>query len=132
MNVSHDDLVACGLSAHAADQLLQRIQILADADPGSRWYALSQKVLSPKLPPSVHGLLFQRNFEGWSAAHGPPPYWFPDPSAPSNIGKLVEQLQLSGVSELRRWSYEHRADFWRLMSEQLGIVFRQPCRQVLD
>ncbi|MFQ5554586.1 MAG: AMP-binding protein [Acidimicrobiia bacterium] len=65
-------------------------------------------------------------------AHGEP-VWVPDDAAVAhaNITAVADHLELEGVGELHRWSVARRADFWGLVIDRLGIVFRSRPDEVL-
>ncbi len=61
------------------------------------------------------------------------PAWTPDEAdiASANVTEVAARLDLAGIEEVHRWSVEHRSEFWRLVVERLGVVFRRPPEQVL-
>ena len=44
----------------------------------------------------------------------------------------MREAGADSYESLHRWSTTHRADYWRLAIERLGIRFRRPYRQMLD
>jgi len=65
---------------------------------------------------------------------GPLPTWVPDAERieRSNVGRLMADLGFDGFDELHRWSVDHRADFWRRVIDELGIVFERSPETILD
>ncbi len=61
-------------------------------------------------------------------ALGPLPTWVPDADriAGSNLERLAADLGAGSYVELHRRSVEHRAEFWRRVIDQLGLVFERP------
>ena len=62
------------------------------------------------------------------------PQWLPDPRriAEANLTALQKQLKLPDYPSLHRWSAQNRQQYWELVIRRLGILFRQPYRQLLD
>ncbi len=44
----------------------------------------------------------------------------------------MRDLSLSGYGDLHAWSVSHRAKYWGMMIERLGIVLSSPPACVLD
>jgi len=62
------------------------------------------------------------------------PDWIPQPEQieRSNIGWLMRHLGAKPYHEVHAWSVRHRADYWKMAVDRLGIRFRTPFQQVLD
>ena len=62
------------------------------------------------------------------------PAWVPDPETMSraNLTWLMADRDFSSYEDLHRWSTLHPADFWGVVIERLGIVFRVPPDTLLD
>ena len=62
------------------------------------------------------------------------PVWLPtaEDIANANITEVATSLKLSGLEALHRWSVKHRSEFWTLVADRLGIIFRQPAYEVLS
>jgi acetyl-CoA synthetase len=56
------------------------------------------------------------------------PSWVPDPEtvAQANLTWLMAECRFSSYEDLHRWSTLHPADFWGVVIDRLGIVFRVP------
>ncbi len=62
------------------------------------------------------------------------PVWYPDEAAvaAANVTAMMSAVGVADVAAFHRWSVEHRADFWRLAAERVGVVFAEPYETVLD
>ncbi|MEP6670418.1 MAG: AMP-binding protein [Chthoniobacter sp.] len=60
--------------------------------------------------------------------------WTPTPEfvATTNLAWLMERTRTATYEELHAWSVRHRAEYWGLAIERLGVRFERPCRAVLD
>ena len=60
--------------------------------------------------------------------------WTPSPEfiESTNLAWLSEIVGVDSYDELHRWTTTHRADYWRLAIERLGIQLRRPYREMLD
>lgn len=65
---------------------------------------------------------------------GPPPAWFPSQEQiqATNIAALMHELKVASYPELHAWSVRHRAEFWEIMIQRLGIRFRQNYEKIVD
>ena len=50
----------------------------------------------------------------------------------TNIDWLMQRVGVDSYDALHAWSAAHRAEYWRLAIERLGIRFRRPYREMLD
>jgi acetyl-CoA synthetase len=64
----------------------------------------------------------------------PAPDWTPTAEfiATSNLAWLMQRAGVDSYDELHAWSVRHRAEFWSLAIERLGVRFREPFSSVLD
>lgn len=62
------------------------------------------------------------------------PDWTPTPAfiARTNLAWLMRAVDVDSYAALHAWTVEHRAEFWALAIERLGVRFRQPFDSVLD
>ncbi|WP_290879806.1 AMP-binding protein [Fischerella sp.] len=62
------------------------------------------------------------------------PVWFPsnEQIQATNIAALMKELKLDSYPELHAWSAQHRAEFWEMMIQRLGIYFREKYTQIVD
>ena len=62
------------------------------------------------------------------------PAWFPteDEIEKTNIAAVMRELNLDSYEAFHSWSVHHRADFWELMIERLGIQFHRKFNEVMD
>jgi acetyl-CoA synthetase len=60
--------------------------------------------------------------------------WTPSPQfiSTTNIAWLMRRAGVDSYEALHAWSVQHRAEFWGLAIERLGIKFHRPYRQVAD
>ncbi|MEE4271818.1 MAG: AMP-binding protein [Thermoanaerobaculales bacterium] len=72
--------------------------------------------------------------EARESSLGPLPTWVPDAERieGSSVGRLMADLGFDGFDELHRWTVDHRADFWRRVVDELGIVFERSPETTLD
>ena len=128
-----ENLIKCGLDKSTADCLLERINPLLVSLPAAAcWKEISQIVLTPDHPFTLHQLLYNTVFADWEGVAAPA--WFPvkDEIEQTNIAALMRELNLDAYEALHSWSVRHRSDFWELMIEQLGIQFHRKFSKVMD
>ena len=134
MELSLQQLIATGLEENAAADILLRVNQLKSALPAPAcWTKITQKLLTPDLPFALHKLLHETIFADWDAAQGPPPAWFPskDQIESTNIAHAMRALKLNSYEHLHDWSVKHRAEFWELMIQRLGIRFKRKFSRVV-
>lgn len=130
-----EELVALGLAAGPAATLLAGLAALpAGLSAPERWRRISKELLVPEHPFALHWLLYERNYQGWDHAAGPPPAWLPERRhlEESNLGRLIRRKGFAGYSELHAWSIARREEFWAEMVDRLGIRLARPCRRILE
>ncbi|MFY9264336.1 MAG: AMP-binding protein [Solirubrobacterales bacterium] len=66
--------------------------------------------------------------------YGDGPVWSPTPRYVdnANVTRLMRTVGAGDIDELRRWSTEDIARYWRLVVDDLGIPFSKPFDAVLD
>ena len=134
-DISAEELAKLGLEETAAGEMADQVNSLLQSAPASQcWQAISQRVLRPSHPFSVHKFLYEAIYSDWDDRHGPWPAWSPTETfqRATNIGRLMERRGLRTYEDLRRWSCENREQFWEVLVEELGIRFRQPPSHVMD
>ena len=132
-NLTRENLIECGLDASTSDRLLERINpLLASLPAAACWGKISQTILTPDHPFALHQLLHNTVFADWAGVAAPG--WFPaeDKIAKTNIAAVMQELDLDSYEALHSWSVHHRADFWELMIERLGIQFHRKFSEVVD
>ncbi len=130
-----EQLIAEGLDESEAVSLAHRIAELAEAKgPAEAWQLMVDELIEPSHPFALHQLLFDTVMAGWDQRQGPPPAWWPKPSATgaTHIAALMEELAIGEVQDLHRWSVTHREAFWERMIGRLAIQFDRPPHAVLD
>ena len=82
----------------------------------------------------THWEAFQAIFADRAESDGPPPVWEPDDRlrAESNTGRLISRLGFRDYETLYRWSIANRDEFWRVVIEELGVVFARKPDEMLD
>jgi acetyl-CoA synthetase len=135
MPVRLEELIAHGVSAEEARPLLDRIDAAGRAKtPDAMWRNISQTVLTPSHPFSLHQFLFAKVYERWDRRQGPPPAWTPTPESirKTNIGQFMYKRQIADYSGLHEWSVRNRTAFWLTFVREVGIRFAEPWKQVYD
>ena len=131
--LTRENLIGCGLDKSTSDRLLERINpLLASLPAAACWKEISQTVLTPEHPFALHQLLHNTVFADWKGQAAPA--WFPaeDEIEKTNIAAVMRELNFDSYEALHSWSVHHRADFWRLMIEKLGIQFHRQFSEVVD
>ncbi len=131
--LTRENLTECGLDRSTSERLVKRINpLLASLPATACWEEISQTILTPDHPFPLHQLLYNTVFADWAGAAAPA--WFPneDEVEKTNIAAVMRELKLDSYETLYSWSVYHRADFWRLMIEQLGIQFHRKFSKVVD
>ncbi|MEA3213396.1 MAG: acetyl-CoA synthetase [Chthoniobacter sp.] len=64
----------------------------------------------------------------------PAPDWTPTQEfiATTNLAWLMQRAGVNSYARLHAWSVRHRAEYWSLAIERLGVRFREPFGTVLD
>ena len=128
-----ENLIECGLDISTSDRLIDRINpLLASLPAAACWKEISQTVLTPDHPFALHQLLHNTVFADWKGQAAPA--WFPgeDEIEQTNVVAVMRELNLDAYEEFHSWSVHHRADFWELMIERLGIQFHRKFSEVMD
>ena len=131
--LTRENFIECGLDESTSDRLLERINpLLASLPAAACWGKISQTILTPDHPFALHQLLHNTVFADWEGVAVPA--WFPaeDEIEKTNIAGVMRELDLDSYEALHSWSVHHREDFWRLMTERLGIHFRRKFSEVVD
>jgi acetyl-CoA synthetase len=133
--LSLEQVVTCGVEKNMAAAMLPQIEQWLSSLPASEcWQCLTQKILKPNHPFALHQLLYETTFSDWDTSHEPPPAWFPSDGQiqATNIAALMHELKVNSYPELHAWSVQHRAEFWDMMIQRLGICFKQKYTEVVD
>lgn len=138
--VNSEMLSAAGLPKPQAERLAAVVEsLLAENSEEESWCELIGRHLQPDWPFAVHQLLFQsvyshRNSAGTGAIAKPSPAWFPTEQlvAQSNWTKFAHLQGLDDANELPAWASRNRAEFWKTVTQTLGIQFRVPASRILD
>ncbi|RCJ26996.1 AMP-dependent synthetase [Nostoc minutum NIES-26] len=133
--LSLEQVLNCGVETNIATTILPQInQWLASLPAADCWQNLTQYILKPSYPFVLHELLYKTTFSDWDKSQGSPPAWFPshEQMQVTNIAALIKQLKLDSYAELHTWSTQHRAEFWDIIIQRLGIHFREKYNQIVD
>lgn len=133
--LSQEQLVSCGLDVLTAVEWQETInRWLTSFKPEVCWQHLSQTFLEPDHPFALHQLLYQTTYGDWDKKQGPAPAWFPTDGqiASTHIAELMRTVQVNSYADLHYWSVQHRAEFWQIMLQRLGIQFQQPYTEILN
>ncbi len=89
----------------------------------TEWQEHAARLLAEGAPMDAHWEAFQAFAR--DPAGTPPITWRPDGPTRSaaNLSWLMAQAGVEDYAALHRWSVEHRADFWRLSLERLGVRY---------
>lgn len=133
--VSLEQILQSGVAQSTAMALLPLINDSLMTLPAVEcWQHLTQQVLKPIHPFSLHQLLYETTFADWEVDQGPPPAWMPSDAQiqTTHIAALMRDLQFDSYVALHHWSVADRPAFWQEMIQRLGIRFRQPYTQLVD
>lgn len=131
--LTRDNLTECGLDKSISDRLLARINpLLSSLSATACWGEISHTILTPDHPFALHQLLYNTVYADWKGAAAPA--WFPTENEveKTHIAAVMRELNLDSYKAFHSWSVRHRADFWRLMIERLGIQFHRKFSEVMD
>lgn len=133
--LSLEQVVTCGVEPNTAAAMLPRLnQCLASLPATECWQYLTQYILTPNHPLALHQLLYETTYSDWDATQGTPPAWLlsDEQLQSTHIAALMNQLQMGSYRELHAWSVQHRAEFWDMMIQHLGIRFQQRYAAIVD
>ncbi|MCG8366697.1 MAG: AMP-binding protein [Pseudanabaenales cyanobacterium] len=134
-HLSLQQIVTCGVEEDTAAAMLPPInQWLASLPAADCWRRLTQHLLKPDHPFPLHQLLYETTFSDWDTGQGPAPAWFPtdEQIQATNIAALMHKLKVESYPELHTWSIQHRAEFWEVMIQRLGIRFWEKYTEIVD
>jgi acetyl-CoA synthetase len=120
--------------ALAADLAAKINSILTSLPPESAWHVISKEILTAQHPFELHYLIFKSLFPAWPEQLDSAPAWIPEPdsSNTTNLAKLMQELDISDVKALHRWSTNQYQDFWQAMLTKLNIQFHQPPKEICN
>ncbi len=133
--LSLEEVINSGVEPSIATAILPQInQWLASLPATDCWQHLTRYILKPSHPFALHKLLYKTTFSDWDKSQGIPPAWFPSKEQiqGTNIATLMKELKLDSYFELHTWSAQHRAEFWDIIIQRLGIHFRKKYTQVVN
>lgn len=109
----------------------QRISGLAE--PADQWRELATR-LAQHVPFEVCRWLHNCVFAEPRAESTLAPIFVPgaDELQRSNIGRLLQQLELESPAQLQRWSVENKVEFWSTMIARLSVVFERPFDRLVE
>ncbi|HEY9861848.1 MAG TPA: AMP-binding protein [Candidatus Obscuribacterales bacterium] len=97
------------------------------------WQYFTQYLLKPEYPFALHQLLHDTTFTDWDVNQGPAA-WYPslEQIQSTNIAALMREQAIASYPEFHAWSTKHRAEFWQIMVQRLGIRLQENYTQILD
>jgi acetyl-CoA synthetase len=134
MNVSVEQLVACGLPHAEAEVWSRQLQNWTSDDEQLRWQKITTQLLTPAVPFAVHELLYQENYPQHRQHELPCPAWIPhaEEVAATHLADWMNDLGLSTYEELLAWSVAQPAEFAAKLSEALSVRFHKPAKRYCD
>ena len=135
LDVSAETLRGLGLDDQTARAIAEKLRELPPgAQAPETWRLVSRNLLAPDVPFAAHLYLYKSVFSDWDWSQGPPPAWTPteDEIRSSNIAAFSRRVGLRSISDLHRWSADHREEFWKEMIRTLGIRFQAEPKGVVD
>ncbi|MBD2445565.1 AMP-binding protein [Nostoc sp. FACHB-152] len=132
--LSLEQVLACGVETNIATTILPQVNQCLTCLPADCWQYLTQYILKPSHPFALHELLYKTTFSDWDKSQGYPPVWFPSQGQiqATNIAALMKELKLDTYTELHAWSAQHRAEFWDIIIQRLGIRFQEKYTKIVD
>ncbi|WP_414587881.1 AMP-binding protein [Scytonema sp. PCC 10023] len=133
--LSIEQILQSGVEPDTAIAILPQVNHwLASLEANDCWQHLVQYILKPSHPFALHELLYKTTFSDWDKSLGPPAVWFPSDEQiqATHIAALMKELNLNAYPELHAWSAQHRAEFWDMMIQRLGIRFHQKYTSSVD
>ena len=131
-----EQLTALGVDHSTATTLVEQLHyhLKHCESPESAWQRISKLVLSPALPFAIHLYVFTQLFPHWHEQPETAPAVIPtnETIQKTNLYKFHSALKLNNISDVHRFSTEKYSDFWKMITEQLGIIFKHPYHQVCD
>ncbi|XP_031104945.1 probable acyl-activating enzyme 17, peroxisomal [Ipomoea triloba] len=135
-SITLSDIEALGVDTGVAIDLLQKLAgIVSDygAATPQTWQRISQDVLAPDLPFSLHQMMYYGCYKDF----GPdPPAWLPDPGCAmlTNVGKLLEKRgkellgskykdPISSFSDFQEFSVSNPEVYWKTVLDEMNVSF---------
>lgn len=134
MEIPTAALIDCGLPAEDATELVDLLKQIPVTSDEELWRFLTEEVLTPEIPFSVHQYLYQHVFEKRISNGEPAPAWFPEDCElnGSHLAEWAADLSLDGFDTVYAWSISNRDKFTAKLLESLRIQFREPPQQIMD
>lgn len=132
--LSLEQLTDWGATTEEATAILAIIEQAIALGQEEVWYRLTQDVLHPAMPATLHQQLFQLIYQQDEKYSDGPFAWWPtkEQVATANVTRLQEQLLLPTYYDFYAWSVNQRVGFWQLMIDTLHIPFLHPPSSVLE
>ncbi|GLJ29227.1 hypothetical protein SUGI_0576530 [Cryptomeria japonica] len=148
-NITVSHIAESGISGAEASAFHAKLQsILKECGGGSRalaWNLISQSLLQPFHPFSLHQMMYYGCYADWDAAkNGPPPAWTPslEIAVSTNIGRLLQRrgVELIGsaytnpiasFSRFYKLSIENPEIYWNVVFHEMDISFNVPPSRIL-
>ncbi|XP_010497106.1 PREDICTED: probable acyl-activating enzyme 17, peroxisomal [Camelina sativa] len=143
-SITKSNIEALGISGDVSEKLLKDLHeiLRCSATPVETWVQVSRRILHPDLPFSFHQMLYYGCYKDF----GPdPPAWIPDPKVASstNVGKLLKRRgkvllgddyknPVSSFSTFQEFSVSHPEVYWKIVLDELNIVFSVAPKCILE
>ena len=107
--------------------------LMKETSPEQAWLWASRSLLSRADGFDLHRRVYDLCCSG-DSIKGPLPAWRPvaDEIGRANATGAARQVGCGDFAEFQRWSVAHRARYWALALERLGIVLDKPYSEMLD
>ncbi len=133
--ITIEQLIQHGMPKAQALSMIEMINtLLKNHTPEHAWKNISQHVLRPTHPFSLHRFLFTTMYPHWPNQLDSAPAYFPDSTSMSstNIGQFMATLGMQDVTEFHAWTVREYNDFWRKVLDLLHIQFDEKPKAICD
>eukprot|EP00249_Psilotum_nudum_P009707 c22108_g1_i1 orf=499-2703(-) len=148
-NVTLDHILQTGIAPVEAQIFYAQLQLALSEvghSPVATWCRVSQELLKPQHPESLHRLMYYSIYKNWDSAKlGPPIAWMPteESARETNLGRLMEahakqflglayRSPIESFSAFHRFSVEHLEMYYPLVFEELSLHFHVQPRCIFD
>lgn len=144
--ITSEHISAVGLPSDEAQAIhrdLQQILLQHGSSAADTWKLISKKLLNPNQPFVFHQMMYYGCYKDYCS--DTPPAWFPDKenATATNIGKLLERRgkemlglkykdPITSFSDFQEFSVSDPEAYWRILFEEMCILFSTPPSCVLQ
>lgn len=133
--ITSEQLIQHGLAQNQALSMCETINtLLKNHTTELAWKNISQHVLLPTHPFSLHRFLFSTIYPEWPNQLDSAPAYLPDSETikTTNIYQFMETLGIHDVAEFHTWTVKQYSDFWQKMLDLLHIQFDNKPKTICD